>query len=64
MYIAENCNHVIRYVDISTGVISTFAGTGNAADDDGDGAYSGDGGDATSSELNYPVDVAVDSSGK
>jgi hypothetical protein len=57
---------VIRYVDISTGIISTFAGAGYGSDgdDDGDGGFSGDGGPATSALLNFPKDVAVDSSGK
>jgi hypothetical protein len=56
---------VIRYVDISTGIISTIAGTGNAGDDDdGYGGFSGDGGPAASALLNCPSDVAVDSSGR
>ncbi len=58
---------MIRYVDISTGIISTFAGAGYGSDgddDDGDGGFSGDGGPATSALLNFPHDVAVDSSGK
>ena len=38
------------------GVISTIAGTGS-------GGYSGDGGAATSAQLNYPFGVALDSSG-
>jgi sugar lactone lactonase YvrE len=50
----DNCR--IRKVTASTGYISTVAGNGTCA-------YSGDGGLATSAELNYPVGVAVDSSG-
>ena len=57
MYIADQNNNRIRKVVATTSIISTIAGTGN-------GAHSGDGGDATSAELNYPNDVAVDSSGK
>ncbi len=57
MYIADQENNRIRKVVAATSIISTIAGTGSAA-------YSGDGGDATSAELGYPIDVAVDSSGK
>ncbi len=58
MYIADQNNNRIRKVVAATSVISTVAGSSTSA------AYSGDGGDATSAELNIPVDVAVDSSGK
>ena len=54
VYIADFLNHRIRKV--STGIITTVAGTGT-------GSYSGDGGAATSATLNYPYDVAVDSAG-
>ena len=40
----------------STGIITTVAGNGTAG-------YSGDGGPATSAELNSPAGVALDSSG-
>ena len=55
MYIADYYNHRIRKV--STGVITTIAGTGTSS-------YSGDNGAATSATLNYPVGVAVDTSGR
>ena len=57
MYIAEysSSSHRIRKVTSSTGLISTFAGTGT-------GGFSGDGSAATSATLNYPRGVAVDSS--
>jgi uncharacterized protein (TIGR03437 family) len=55
LYIADAGNNVIRKV-ITSGTISTVAGN-NAA------GYSGDGGAATSAQLNAPVAVAVDSSG-
>ena len=57
MYIADRYNHRIRKVTISTGVITTIAGTGTAS-------FSGDGGVATSATLLYPRGVATDSSGK
>ena len=56
MYIAGNYNHAIRVVTISTGIITTIAGTGSAS-------YSGENGPATSAALNYPYGVGVDSSG-
>ncbi len=55
LYIADWDNHRIRKVDASTGNISTVAGTTQG--------YSGDGGAATSAQINYPDDVAVDGSG-
>ena len=56
MYIADFSNHRIRKVTISTGIISTIAGTGT-------GSYSGDGGAATSATLNGPRGLSVDASG-
>ena len=56
VYIADTNNHRIRKVTISTGIITTFAGTGT-------GSYSGDNGPATSATLNGPIGVAVDSAG-
>ena len=55
VYIVENSAHRIRKVD-SSGIISTFAGTGTYG-------FGGDGGAATSSLLYTPEDVAVDGSG-
>ena len=46
----------MRYVDLSTGIISTFAGTGSED-------YSGDGGLAVDAALNYPNGIALDSAG-
>ena len=57
MYIADAANDCIRKVTVSTGIISTIAGTGSAS-------YSGDNGAATSATLNYPEGVAVDESGR
>ena len=55
MYIADHYNHRIRKV--STGIITTIAGTGS-------GSYSGDNGAATSATLEYPIGVALDASGR
>ena len=57
VYIADSVNNRIRKVTISTGIITTIAGTGT-------GSYSGDNGPATSATLNDPTGVNVDSSGK
>ncbi len=56
MYIGDYSNNVIRKVTVSTGIITTFAGTGT-------GSYSGDNGPATSAALMQPAGVALDSSG-
>ena len=55
LYIADSYNYVIRKVNAS-GIIATVAGNGTCC-------YSGDGGAATSAELNNPGGVAVDSAG-
>ena len=55
VYIAEYLNNRIRKV--STGIISTIAGTGS-------GTYNGDNVAATSVALNGPFGVAVDASGR
>jgi trimeric autotransporter adhesin len=55
IYIADRSNCVVREVNGLTGIITTFAGSGTCG-------YSGDGGPATSAELNQPYRVAVDSS--
>ncbi len=56
MYIADSNNHRIRKVTVSTGIISTIAGSSSAG-------YSGDNGQATSSSLNFPYGVALDTVG-
>ena len=55
LYIADDGNHRIRKVD-TNGIITTVAGTGSSG-------FSGDGGAATNAQLNYPLEIAVDSSG-
>ncbi len=57
MYIGDFSNHRIRKVTVSTGIITTIAGSSTS------GSYSGDNGQATSAKLNYPRGVALDSSG-
>ena len=57
VYIGDGANNRIRKVTVSTGIITTIAGTGSAS-------YSGDNGAATSATLNYPQGVAVDASGR
>jgi sugar lactone lactonase YvrE len=47
LYIAERDNHVIRKVDMKTGVISTVAGTGAAG-------FAGDGGPGAKAQLRQP----------
>ena len=57
MYIADTNNYRVRKITVSTGVISTIAGTGT-------NSYTGDNGAATSATINYVYSVAVDSSGR
>ena len=56
VYIADHYNNRIRKV--STGIISTIAGSSTS------GSYSGDNGAATSATLYYPYGVALDASGR
>jgi len=55
VYIADTGNNVIRQVN-SSGIINTFAGNNSLG-----GGYTGDGGVATSGQLDAPTGVAVDS---
>jgi uncharacterized protein (TIGR03437 family) len=59
VYIADSRNNRIRQVDLSSGIITTFAGDGTISPGGGPGAY-GDGGPATSAQLHLPMGVAVD----
>ena len=56
VYIADSWNNVIRKVTVSTGIITTFAGTGAFG-------FSGDDGLAINAELGNPISVALDLSG-
>ena len=55
VYIADTGNNRIRAV-VSAGMITTFAGTGNAG-------YSGDGGPAQNAQLHAPAAICFDSAG-
>ena len=57
LYISDTYNSRIRKVTISTGIITTIAGTGTSS-------YSGDNGAATSATLYNPYGVALDASGR
>ncbi len=60
VYFGDNGGYnVIRKVTISTGIISTVAGTGSTS-----GGYNGDNIQATSATFYTPYDVVLDSSGK
>ena len=56
IFIADSSNHRVRQVEVSTGVITTFAGDGNSG-------YSGDGGPAASASLFQPGGLAFDGDG-
>ena len=56
LYIADTDNSVVRVVDLDTGLIDTFAGTGEST-------WSGDGGPAHDAALNYPHGIGVGDDG-
>ena len=56
VYIVDHNNNRIRKITVSTGIISTIAGTGSST-------YNGDGGAATSATLSGIQGVALDLSG-
>src|SRR5207302_1363402 len=64
LFIADGGSQRIRRVDAATGVITTVAGNGyHNPNNSYYGGFGGDGGPATSAELNVPSSVAVDSAG-
>ena len=56
LYFVEARNHTVRRIEMSTGVISTVAGTG-------DEGYAGNGGPATAATLNQPYALCLDANG-
>lgn len=52
LYVSDTDAHVIRVIDVATGMIDRFAGTGTAGD-------AGDGGPAASAQLNAPRDLEL-----
>src|SRR5947207_1398629 len=56
LFIADYGNSRVRRVDATTQVITTVAGNGTRG-------YSGDGGPATSAELEFPLGIALDTAG-
>jgi sugar lactone lactonase YvrE len=56
LYFTELGNAVIRKINLTSGIISTAAGTGERG-------YNGDGIPATEAQLNHPDDIALDSNG-
>ncbi len=58
IFIADTDNSVIREIVVSSGMIQTVAGNATVG-----AGYSGDGGPATSAQLNYPFGIFVDGSG-
>ena len=52
MYVADTINHVIRKIDLKSGIISTIGGTGRPG-------FSGDGGPAIKAEFNGTFAVAL-----
>ncbi len=56
VYICDTFNGLIRKIDVSTGNISTVAGTNTTG-------FSGDGGLATAAELNFPRGLTLDAAG-
>ena len=56
VYFADYSNYCIRKVTVSTGIITTFAGTGTAS-------FSGDNGPATAATFNHPHGLTLDPTG-
>ena len=59
IYISDMFHYRIRKVTVSTGIITTVAGTGKNASE----PYQGEGGSATSTAIGYPAGLVVDAVG-
>ena len=57
LYVAESGNHVVRTIDLATGVIATLAGTPGVP------AFGGDGASASAARLNDPIALDVSADG-
>ncbi len=62
LYIGDAINERVRKIDLTTGIITTFAGNGVGAGT-GWGGFSGDGGLATNASLNAPAYITIDRKG-
>jgi DNA-binding beta-propeller fold protein YncE len=56
VYFSDNSNHRVRKITSSTGIITTYAGTGSTS-------YNGDGGVASRAGLSHPNGLSMDLSG-
>jgi streptogramin lyase len=56
LFIADAGNHAIRRLDAKTGLLATFAGTGQPG-------YAGDGGPAARAQLNSPISLQLNPAG-
>ncbi len=56
IFVSDTLDNRVRRIDVTTGIITTVAGTGAASD-------TGDGGAATSATLNTPFQIQVDAAG-
>jgi sugar lactone lactonase YvrE len=55
LFVADTENHTIRKIVVTTGAVTTFAGSaGNSGSSDGTG---------TAARFNYPLDIASDKAG-
>lgn len=61
LYIADTGNHIVRFVSMDTGIVTTVAGS--AAVTIFDPSHLGDGGPATLAELDAPAALTLDSAG-